>query len=296
MMQVHTQGSGVAASTRTKWRRPRWPRSSSSRRTPAFRCRPAMEKVVRSDVQPGARDRADDRAPRGDFPASRAPDARAPALRAGARPGRRGDPRRVRRRPAAAARRRSTSTSNEPVEQFPRGREKEPEQTLAFRRVLQTAVLHVQSAGRSEVRAGDVLAAALQQTKSYAASCCRPGRHAPRHPELHLARHPEGAGRAPRSPHGEPRWQRCRRRLATMSPAVARDPLAAYAVNLTERARGGLLDPLIGRQQRAAAHDGGALPPAQEQPGVRRRCRRRARPRWPRGSRSGCSQTTCPRR
>ena len=55
------------------------------------------------------------------------------------------------------------------VEQFPRGRQREPEQTLAFRRVLQTAVLHVQSAGRQEVQAGDVLAAMLQQPKSYAA-------------------------------------------------------------------------------------------------------------------------------
>src|SRR6185436_12724440 len=57
----------------------------------------------------------------------------------------------------------------EQVEQFPRGREKDPSQTLAFRRVLQTAVLHVQSAGRSEVRAGDVLAATLQETRSFAA-------------------------------------------------------------------------------------------------------------------------------
>ena len=55
------------------------------------------------------------------------------------------------------------------VEQFARGREKDPAQTLAFRRVLQTAVLHVQSAGRSEVRAGDVLAATLQETRSFAA-------------------------------------------------------------------------------------------------------------------------------
>ena len=36
-------------------------------------------------------------------------------------------------------------------------RQKEPEQTLAFRRVLQTAVLHVQSARRQEVHAGDML-------------------------------------------------------------------------------------------------------------------------------------------
>src|SRR3954451_21161529 len=34
------------------------------------------------------------------------------------------------------------------VEQCGRGQQKDPDQTLAFRRVLQTAVLHVQSAGR----------------------------------------------------------------------------------------------------------------------------------------------------
>jgi ATP-dependent Clp protease ATP-binding subunit ClpA len=55
------------------------------------------------------------------------------------------------------------------VEQFPRGQQREPEQTLAFRRVLQTAVLHVQSAGRPEVQSGDVLAAILQQPSSQAA-------------------------------------------------------------------------------------------------------------------------------
>ena len=47
--------------------------------------------------------------------------------------------------------------------------DREPEQTLAFRRVLQTAVLHVQSAGREEVREGDLFAAILQQPKTYAA-------------------------------------------------------------------------------------------------------------------------------
>src|SRR4029079_3329899 len=55
----------------------------------------------------------------------------------------------------------------EHIEQFSRGQQKEPEQTMAFRRVLQTAVLHVQSAGRQEVQSGDVLAATLQQAKSY---------------------------------------------------------------------------------------------------------------------------------
>ena len=48
-------------------------------------------------------------------------------------------------------------------------RAREPAQTLGFRRVLQTAVLHVQSAGKDEVSSGDVLAAILQQQKAYAA-------------------------------------------------------------------------------------------------------------------------------
>ena len=55
------------------------------------------------------------------------------------------------------------------LEQYHRSNQEEPKQTLAFRRVLQTAVLHVQSAGRNEVEEGDVLAAILQQPKTYAA-------------------------------------------------------------------------------------------------------------------------------
>src|SRR5580700_2653173 len=42
---------------------------------------------------------------------------------------------------------------DESIEQVPRGHQREPEQTAALRRVLQTAVLHVQSAERQEVKA-----------------------------------------------------------------------------------------------------------------------------------------------
>ena len=55
------------------------------------------------------------------------------------------------------------------IEQQKRGDQREPEQTAAFRRVLQTAVLHVQSAQRAEVDAGDICAAILQQPKTHAA-------------------------------------------------------------------------------------------------------------------------------
>src|SRR5438128_8598825 len=56
------------------------------------------------------------------------------------------------------------------IEQLPRGDNREPEQTAAFRRALQAAVLHVQTAQRDEVEAGDICAALLQQPKTYAAS------------------------------------------------------------------------------------------------------------------------------
>src|SRR5437667_9627004 len=55
------------------------------------------------------------------------------------------------------------------IEQLPRGRNDEPEQTAAFRQVLQTAILHVQAAQRQEANAGDILAAIMQQPKTHAA-------------------------------------------------------------------------------------------------------------------------------
>jgi ATP-dependent Clp protease ATP-binding subunit ClpA len=135
----------------------------------------------------------------------------------------------------------------ESVEQYGRGQQKEPEQTLAFRRVLQTAVLHVQSAGRQEVQSGDVLAATLQQNKSYAAQLLG-GQGITRLDVLEFITHgiskvpsvggapgPDGESGEAEAGHGE--------RGAT----TARDPLSAYAMNLTDRARAGELDPLIGR-------------------------------------------------
>ena len=105
---------------------------------------------------------------------------------------------------------------DESIEQVKRGQEREPEQTAAFRRVLQTAVLHVQSAQRQEVHAGDILAAILQQPKSAGGAAARePGRHAARRPRLHLARHLEGAAAAATpSPRAGGAGRRRRRRTA----------------------------------------------------------------------------------
>jgi len=137
---------------------------------------------------------------------------------------------------------------NASVEQLKRSQDHEPEQTLAFRRVLQTAVLHVQSAGRPEVQAGDILAAILQQPRTHAAELLL-AHGVTRLDILNYISHgiakvpPSGArevdpndpAEAGAGPEGGGR------------PESSRDPLRAYAINLTERARQGLLDPLIGR-------------------------------------------------
>ena len=136
---------------------------------------------------------------------------------------------------------------NDHIETFSRGQQKEPEQTMAFRRVLQTAVLHVQSAGRQEVQSGDVLAATLQQSKSYAAQLLA-GQGVSRLDVLEYITH--GISKLPPSSgssDGELPAGDADAGAGERGGATSRDPLAAYALNLTDRAKSGALDPLIGR-------------------------------------------------
>jgi ATP-dependent Clp protease ATP-binding subunit ClpA len=134
------------------------------------------------------------------------------------------------------------------VEQYPRGTQRDPEQTMTFRRVLQTAVLHVQSAGKGEVEAGDLLAALLQQPRSHAAQVLT-AQGVTRLDVLNYISHgvtkvpmasddarEDGAGDTP-APGG----------AGEEGSSTAKDPLGAYTQSLTARARAGQLDPLIGR-------------------------------------------------
>jgi ATP-dependent Clp protease ATP-binding subunit ClpA len=131
---------------------------------------------------------------------------------------------------------------HEKIETFPRGEQREPDQTLAFRRTLQTAVLHVQSAGR-EVQAGDLLAAMLQQTKSQAAQLLE-SQGITRLDVLNYISHGITKVPTPSAPADEPG-------NVAAGPGdetpPSRDPIGAYAVNLSAKAAAGELDPLIGR-------------------------------------------------
>ncbi len=128
----------------------------------------------------------------------------------------------------------------EQIDRVPDGSKRAPQQTIGFRRLLQSAVLHVQSAGKNEADVGDVLAALMQQPKSFAAETLA-AQGITRLDVLNyishgVSRRPDAAPSGP-APAGD----------GEEGSASPSDPLESFAPSLTERARQGLLDPLIGR-------------------------------------------------
>jgi ATP-dependent Clp protease ATP-binding subunit ClpA len=132
----------------------------------------------------------------------------------------------------------------EAIEQTRRGETRDPDQTAAFRRVLQTAVLHVQSSQRGEVEAGDLCAAILQQPKTHASQLLA-DHGVTRLDVLEYIAH--GISKVPGAAAPADESRPAGAGVGDEGSATARDPLAAYCTNLTARARNGLLDPLIGR-------------------------------------------------
>jgi ATP-dependent Clp protease ATP-binding subunit ClpA len=115
-------------------------------------------------------------------------------------------------------------------------------QTLAFHRVLQSALRHCESAEKEEVDAGDLVAAIFQEPDSYSTSLLR-GQGISRLDVLQYISHGTsklGAGGSEeiRTPMGSE---------GAGDAEVPADPLAAFASNLSARAAKGQLDPLIGR-------------------------------------------------
>ncbi|MBB5347854.1 ATP-dependent Clp protease ATP-binding subunit ClpA [Desulfoprunum benzoelyticum] len=116
----------------------------------------------------------------------------------------------------------------------------EPAQTIAFNRVLQRAVAHVQSCGKQEVDSGDVLVSIFAETESHAVyflSSVGVGRMA----VVNFISHelPEGLQKEPlpRPPESPD----------TREQGAAEKSLKDFTVNLAQQAADGKLDPLIGR-------------------------------------------------
>jgi ATP-dependent Clp protease ATP-binding subunit ClpA len=119
----------------------------------------------------------------------------------------------------------------------------EPEQTPAFRRVLQRAAAHVQSSGRQQIEPGDILAAIYREPSSHAAFLLEQ-QGVTRLDVLNFISHgiaKDDAGRESEAEGVQPMGD-------DDEPAPApRDPLKAFTTNLNERAAEGKIDPLIGR-------------------------------------------------
>ena len=162
------------------------------------------------------------------------------------------------------------------------GYDEDSKPTAGFQRVIQRAVIHVQSSGREEVSGANVLVAIFAERESHAAYFLqeqqmtrydavnyishgiakRPGASESRTPAR------RGRGAARRGSGGE-------RQEDGGKKKQQQDALTAYCVNLNKKARG--------RQDRSAdrprirdqPHHPGAVPPLEEQPALCRRSRRR---------------------
>ncbi|MBI5847801.1 MAG: ATP-dependent Clp protease ATP-binding subunit ClpA [Nitrospirae bacterium] len=118
-----------------------------------------------------------------------------------------------------------------------------PRPTIGFQRVIQTALTHVQSAGREEADAGDILSAIFFEEDSHA---------------VHIL-HQEGIqrldvleyishGMAKIRKEGPLPHEQEDRDQERHKERPSEDPLGIYTVNLVEKAHSGEIDPLVGRK------------------------------------------------
>ncbi len=132
---------------------------------------------------------------------------------------------------------------DEDLESEPGDEPVEARQTLAFHRVLQSAIQHAESAEKETVEAGDLLAAIFQEPDSYAVALLRnegvSRLDVLRYISHGIAKVPDGQGGSQGVPLGDGD------ELAEGETEV--DPLSAWASDLTARAAQGKLDPLVGR-------------------------------------------------
>ncbi|MBE0618616.1 MAG: AAA family ATPase, partial [Proteobacteria bacterium] len=134
----------------------------------------------------------------------------------------------------------------EGLEAVPEGAKIEIEQTMAVTRVLQRAADHVLSAAKKEFDAGDVLAAMYREAEAHAVGLLR-GQGVTRLDLLNVISH--GASKPEQDPAGKDTGEpeEAETESEEERPRPARDPLAAFTVNLVEKAAEGGIDPLIGR-------------------------------------------------
>ncbi|MFN4127795.1 ATP-dependent Clp protease ATP-binding subunit ClpA [Pannonibacter indicus] len=134
------------------------------------------------------------------------------------------------------------------LENLVTGGEEDAKPTAGFQRVIQRAVIHVQSSGREEVTGANVLVAIFAERESHAAYFLQE-QDMTRYDAVNYISH----GIAKRPGLSEPRPVQGVEDEAAMpeeaesKPKKKNDALEAYCVNLNEKSKAGKVDPLIGR-------------------------------------------------
>ena len=140
---------------------------------------------------------------------------------------------------------------SEQMESLPEGAEEvEPQQTLGFQRALQRAAVHVQSSGKDVVEGRNLLVALFREDNSFALYVLQK-QGVERLDVLNYISHgiskmpieeeDATANHAGGPDHGEAGEDED-------DPRPVKNPLATFTANLVQRAKEGLIDPLIGRE------------------------------------------------
>jgi ATP-dependent Clp protease ATP-binding subunit ClpA len=125
---------------------------------------------------------------------------------------------------------------------LPEGEEREVQPTLGFQRVLQRAVFHVQSSGRKEVAAINVLVAIFSERQSHAVYLLAK-QNVTRLDVVHFISHG-----LPRGAEGKGEQEEGASTEGAEREGESGSALDKYSTNLNAQARAGRIDPLIGRQ------------------------------------------------
>jgi ATP-dependent Clp protease ATP-binding subunit ClpA len=130
------------------------------------------------------------------------------------------------------------------VESIPEGQELEPRQTVAFWRVLQRAAMHVQSSGKHEISAGNVLASLFREEESQAVFLLK--KQGITRLDItrflsHGVRKNKALPMKPAGPDGDGD--------DSFDEESLDDPLEAFTTDLVDRAAKGQIDPLVGRKR-----------------------------------------------
>ncbi len=126
------------------------------------------------------------------------------------------------------------------MEVMPQNVATEVVQTLGVQRVLQRAIMHMQSSGKEQVEIGDVLAALFDEEDSYAVYFLK-SHGVTRLDVLEFISH--GGTKDSWSVESETNTKN-----SESSSAKSGSPLEQFTVNLVEKAHAGDIDPLIGRE------------------------------------------------